>query len=368
MFRDAGQLRTLLFGLVAALIAAFLVFETPWRAPGTREIAPRGALAPQEETTIALFEARRGSVVSITTEGRVLDPWSRRAVDVPHGTGSGFVWDDRGHIVTNNHVIAGASGARVRLVDGRVLDADLVGTAPKQDLAVLRVDAGLDTLPPLPLGESDTLRVGQSVFAIGNPFGLDWTLTTGIVSALDREIPTQGGTTIEGLIQTDAAINPGNSGGPLIDSAGRLIGVNTAIFSPSGSSAGIGFAVPVDTVNRVVPQLIETGTYRPPVLGVRHSDRINQLAAMQGVEGVLVLGVEQGSPAADAGLRPARQDASGRLVPGDIIIGIGDRSVMTSADLRDAIDGYAHGESVSIRLRREGRKIEVTTILAAPHP
>lgn len=179
----------------------------------------------------------------------MLDPWSRRAVDVPRGSGSGFVWDDRGHIVTNNHVISGASGARVRLADGRVLDAKLVGTVPQRDLAVLRIDAEADAPPPLPVGESDTLRVGQSVLAIGNPFGLDWTLTTGIVSALDREIPTRGGATIEGLIQTDAAINPGNSGGPLIDSAGRLIGVNTAIFSSSGSSAGIGFAMPVDTVN-----------------------------------------------------------------------------------------------------------------------
>lgn len=237
MIKDAGQLRGFLLGLVAAGIAAFLLVEAPWRETEPRQIIPRGELAPQEETTIALFEAARGSVVSITTESRVLDPWSRRAMEVPRGTGSGFIWDDRGHIVTNNHVIRGASGARVRLADGRLLEADLVGTAPEHDLAVLHVDAGLDTPPPLSIGESDTLRVGQSVFAIGNPFGLDWTLTTGIVSALDREIPTQGGATIEGLIQTDAAINPGNSGGPLIDSAGRLIGVNTAIFSPSGSSA-----------------------------------------------------------------------------------------------------------------------------------
>ncbi|WP_417607841.1 S1C family serine protease [Primorskyibacter flagellatus] len=366
MIRGAGQLRGFLLGLVAAGIAAFLLFEAPWRETELRQIIPRGELAPQEETTIALFEAARGSVVSITTESRVLDPWSRRAMEVPRGTGSGFIWDDRGHIVTNNHVIKGASGARVRLADGRLLEADLVGTAPEHDLAVLHVDAGLDTPPPLPIGESDTLRVGQSVFAIGNPFGLDWTLTTGIVSALDREIPTQDGATIEGLIQTDAAINPGNSGGPLIDSAGRLIGVNTAIFSPSGSSAGIGFAVPVDTVNRVVPQLIETGTYRPPILGIRHSDQINRLAAMQGLEGVLILGVEPGSPAVAAGLRPARQDASGRLVPRDIIVGIEDRAVATSADLRDALDAYAPGDRVTIRVLRDGSTSDVSATLADP--
>lgn len=366
MFINAGIWRALLIGAVVAGTGTFFILEEPWQPPEPREVVPRGDLAPQEETTIALFEAARSSVVYITTEERVLNPWSRRAVDVPRGTGSGFVWDDRGHIVTNNHVISGASGARVRLADGRVLEAELVGTAPQHDLAVLRVDAGMDAPPPLSVGESDTLRVGQSVLAIGNPFGLDWTLTTGIVSALDREIPTRGGATIEGLIQTDAAINPGNSGGPLIDSAGRLIGVNTAIFSPSGSSAGIGFAVPVDTVNRVVPQLIETGTYRPPVLGIRHSDRINRLAAMQGLDGVLVLGVEPGSPAESAGLRAARQDASGRLVPGDIIVGIGGRDIARSADLSDALDAYAPGETITIRVLRDGTAVDVPATLAVP--
>ncbi len=273
MFEDMGRIRAFLLGLAAAGLVLFLALQVGQPPPEPRAVAARGELAPQEETVIALFEAARESVVSITTEERVLDPWSRRAVDVPRGTGSGFVWDEAGHIVTNHHVIRGASGARVRLADGRKLRASLVGTAPGQDLAVLRIEAGRDMPPPLPLGESDSLQVGQSVLAIGNPFGLDWTLTTGIVSALDREIPTQGGATIEGLIQTDAAINPGNSGGPLIDSAGRLIGVNTAIFSPSGSSAGIGFAVPVDTVNRVAPQLIARGSYRPPVLGITHSDQ-----------------------------------------------------------------------------------------------
>ncbi|MFA8386205.1 MAG: S1C family serine protease [Pelagibaca sp.] len=366
MFRFADRWRGFLLGFLAASLGAFLIFAIQWSAPEPREISPRGKLAPQEETTIALFEATRRSVVSITTESRVMNPWSRRAVDVPRGTGSGFVWDDRGHIVTNNHVIKGASGARVRLADGRELSAQLVGTAPEHDLAVLRIDAGFDTPTAMPVGESRTLRVGQSVLAIGNPFGLDWTLTTGIVSALDREILTENGATITGLIQTDAAINPGNSGGPLIDSAGRLIGVNTAIFSPSGSSAGIGFAVPVDIVNRVVPQLIEAGRYRPPFLGVRHSDRINSFAALQGLEGVVVLDVEPGSPAAAAGLRAARQDAAGRLVPGDIIIGIGNRDVATSADLHDALEAYAPGENIMIRVLRDGKPAEMGATLSEP--
>lgn len=362
----AGYLLTFVLGLVAAGLVFLALAGLPFRPEEPRTAAPRGPLAPAEEVTITLFESARVSVVAITTEARMVDPWTRRAVDVPRGSGSGFVWDDRGHVVTNHHVVAGASAARVRLADGRVLEARLVGTAPEHDLAVLRIDAGGDPPPPLPLGDSDTLQVGQAVLAIGNPFGLDWTLTTGIVSALDREIPARGGGVIEGLIQTDAAINPGNSGGPLIDSAGRLIGVNTAIFSPSGSSAGIGFAVPVATVNRVVPQLIATGVWRPPALGVRHDDRINRLAAAQGLEGVLVLGVEPRSPAAAAGLRPARQDRAGRIVPGDVILALDGRALRRSADLEAALAAHAPGQEVVLRLLRDGAETELPVTLAAP--
>lgn len=343
----------------------WLALEGPPRASLPRDAAPRGELAPQEETIIALFGNARGSVVSITTEERVIDPWARRAVDVPRGTGSGFVWDEAGHIVTNHHVISGASGARVRLADGRERRAALVGAAPEHDLAVLRIDAGPDAPPPLPIGESGDLRVGQSVLAIGNPFGLDWTLTTGIVSALDREIPAPGGGIITGLIQTDAAINPGNSGGPLIDSAGRLIGVNTAIFSPSGSSAGIGFAVPVDTVGRVVPQLIRSGVYRPPRLGLRHSDRVNRIAAMQGIAGVVVLAVEPGSPAAEAGIRGARRDREGGLVPGDIVLALDGARMTASTELEAALASRDASERVVLRLLREGEEVEVPVTLSA---
>lgn len=363
--------------LALATLAALLVVLV-WRglplveallrgpAPAPRVVLPRGDLAAQEQTTIAIFEAARDSVVSITTASRVVDFWTRSAHEVPRGSGSGFIWDDRGHVVTNNHVIAGATRATVRLADGSAHPARLVGTAPDHDLAVLRIDPGAERPLPLAVGLSSDLKVGQSVFAIGNPFGLDWTLTTGIVSALDRELPTGPGTVIRGLIQTDAAINPGNSGGPLLDSAGRLIGVNTAIYSPSGSSAGIGFAVPVDSVNRVVPQLIATGRYAPPVLGVVHDPRGDALLARAGLVGVMVLDVLPGSPAARAGLRPAALTPDGRLRLGDVILSLDGVATQTSADLLAALDARQAGDSVRLEILREGARTEVEITLAAP--
>ena len=257
-----------------------------------RTVAPRGDLAASEESAIAIFENARDSVVFITTEERMVDLWTRSVYDVPSGSGSGFVWDGFGHAVTNNHVIAGASRAIVRLADGRGFPARLVGRAPEHDLAVLHIGIGAGRPAPISVGTIKDLRVGQNVFAIGNPFGLDWTMTTGIVSALNRELPGDDDLPIRGLIQTDAAINPGNSGGPLLDSAGRLLGVNTAIFSPSGGSAGIGFAVPVDTVNRVVPQLIARGRYAPPRLGIRFDPQVDAALARNGTPGVLVLAID----------------------------------------------------------------------------
>jgi S1-C subfamily serine protease len=196
-------------------------------------------------------------VVSISTAQLVEDVWSQNVYSVPRGTGSGIIWDDAGHVLTNFHVIQGASEATIRLSDGRKFRASLVGVSPDHDIAVLKIGVAFRRPPPIPIGTSHDLKVGQRVFAIGNPFGLDLTLTTGIVSALDRSLRNQEGTGgVQHLIQTDAAINPGNSGGPLLDSSGRLIGMNTAIYSPSGASAGIGFAVPVDTIMDVVPQII----------------------------------------------------------------------------------------------------------------
>jgi S1-C subfamily serine protease len=222
-----------------------------------RTVTPRGDLGADEKATIRLFENARGSVVSISTAQLVEDAWSQNVYSVPRGTGSGIIWDDAGHVLTNFHVIQGASEATIRLADGRKFRASLVGASPDHDIAVLCIGVAFRRPPPIPVGTSHDLKVGQRVFAIGNPFGLDWTLTTGIVSALNRRLRSESGTaTVEHLIQTDAAINPGNSGGPLLDSSGRLIGMNTAIYSPSGASAGIGFAVPVDTITAVVPQLI----------------------------------------------------------------------------------------------------------------
>src|SRR5688572_3016331 len=258
-----------------------------------RVIAARGDLAADEAATIELFERSKDAVVYIAVAQRVVDPWSRNMFSIPRGTGSGFVWDRDGHVVTNTHVILGASEARVRLNDGRDYAASLVGASPAHDLAVLRIRVPERPPAPLPIGTSADLRVGQKVFAIGNPFGLDWSLTSGIVSALNRSLPSEDGrSVIEALIQTDAAINPGNSGGPLLDSAGRVIGVNTAIFSPSGAYAGVGFAVPVDTVNRVVPQLISRGRYIRPVLGVSVDAGLNEMLQRRtGVTGVAVAAV-----------------------------------------------------------------------------
>jgi S1-C subfamily serine protease len=367
-----SQARRVVTWVVPLVIAGALL---TWAVPGIwserasaqpvpRPVAPRGTLLPAEQSTIKLFETARPSVVYITTQTRVIDTWTRNMFNIPRGSGSGFIWDDRGHVVTNNHVVAGASGAQVTLSDGRDVAASLVGVSPAHDLAVLRID--VETVPAaLPIGASNDLRVGQATFAIGNPFGLDWTLTTGIISALDRSLPAEDGRTlIEHLIQTDAAINPGNSGGPLLDSAGRLIGVNTLIFSPSGASAGVGFAVPVDTVNRVVPQLIATGKYVRPVLGIEADERLNQLIAQRtGVSGVAVLRVTPGSSAAAAGLRGARTDTRGRLTPGDIIVAVEGQPVDSVARLSSRLDDYPVGRTVRLTVVRDGQKTEVSVRL-----
>ncbi len=337
------------------------VASAPTAASGLpRTPTERGPLSADEQATINLFETSRMSVVYIATTQRVVDVWTRNALQVPRGTGSGFIWDEAGHVITNNHVLQGASGAQVRLADGRSFDAELVGRSPYHDLAVLRIRVDADAPPPLPIGISEDLRVGQKVYAVGNPFGLDWTLTTGIVSALNRELPTDSGLSIRDLIQTDAAINPGNSGGPLLDSAGRLIGVNTAIFSPSGAYAGIGFAVPVDTVNRVVPRLIATGRYTRPSLGIRVDSQYNAMLTQRyRIEGVFVLAVEPGSPAANAGLQAATLDRRENLVIGDVILAVGDRRTEDLEDLFDALDRTNPGDQISLTVQRGRDQIQL---------
>lgn len=329
-----------------------------------RAITARGELAADERTTIDIFKQASPSVVYISTRQRVVDLWTRDVRSVPQGTGSGFVWDDLGHIVTNNHVIEGASEAIVRLNDGRSYRAARVGASPEHDLAVLRINVSFDRPPPVPIGTSADLLVGQKVYAIGNPFGLDYTLTTGVVSALDRSLSGDNGSNIEHLIQTDAAINPGNSGGPLLDSAGRLIGINTAIYSPSGAYAGIGFSVPVDTVNRVVPQLIAKGRYIRPSLGITVDENINRSVTSQlQVEGVLVLKVTPGSPAERAGLRPTRVGGRGEIIPGDVITAVEGKAVKNVQDLLARLDERRIGDRVTLGLWRDGGMIRVEAVL-----
>ena len=361
---------TLLAVLVTALASWYLVPELRAQLRQTevvpRLVQPRGDLASDERAMIELFERSRASVVFISTRSRVVDYWTRNVSTVPRGTGSGFVWDRQGHVVTNLHVIQGAAEATVKLSDGREYPASLVGASAAHDLAVLRIRVPADMPSAVPVGSSGDLKVGQKVFAIGNPFGLDWTLTTGIVSALDRALPTDEGGVIAHLIQTDAAINPGNSGGPLLDSAGRLIGVNTAIFSPSGASAGVGFAVPVDTVNRVVPQLIAKGRYAPPTLGIHADERLNELLSRQfDVEGVFVLRVVGGSVAERAGLLAA-EPRGNAVVAGDVILAIDGFAVTTPGELRSRLDDRRTGDAVKLKVWRAGRTREVGVMLEAP--
>ncbi|HEV2009027.1 MAG TPA: trypsin-like peptidase domain-containing protein, partial [Burkholderiales bacterium] len=283
-----------------------------------RAVIARGSLAEDEQNNIAVFKAASVSTVNITTLETQRGFLSLNVSQVPKGTGTGFIWDDQGHIVTNFHVIQGGSGAIVTLSDQTTWKAALVGAFPDRDLAVLRIDAPKEKMRPLAVGTSKDLQVGQKVYAIGNPFGLDQTLTTGIVSALNREIESVTQRTIRGVIQTDAAINPGNSGGPLLDSAGRLIGVNAAIYSPSGASAGIGFAIPVDEVNRIVPRVIHDGKFIRPALGI-HAAPPQLLSALGSPKGVAVVGVTRHSAAEAAGIKPFRRGPAGEIIAGDII-------------------------------------------------
>lgn len=345
---------------VAAVLAALPVA----REGLPRPVTPRGELGGDERETIGLFERTRDSVVFITTREQVRDFWSRNVFSVQRGSGSGFIWDEAGHVVTNYHVIEGASEATVKLASGAAYRASLVGASPAHDIAVLAIGTGYTRPPPVPLGSSHDLRVGQKVYAIGNPFGLDWTLTSGIISALNRSLPDDRGASVDHLIQTDAAINPGNSGGPLLDSAGRLIGINTAIYSPSGASAGIGFAVPVDTVNRVVPQLIRHGKYIRPGLGIDVDDDLNRrLTAMLGVSGVVILNAPPGSAAAEAGLRGVLVSRQGELVPGDIILAVEGKAVDSVAKLTARMDDFRVGDTVKVSVQREGRRRDVAVVL-----
>lgn len=333
--------------------------EHPEAAP--RPVVARGDLAEDERATIELFREASPSVVFITTTQLSRDWFSLNVQEIPRGTGSGFVWDRQGHIVTNYHVIEGANRAQVTLADQSAWDATLVGAAAEKDLAVLHIDAPAEQLPPIPIGRSHGLAVGQKVFAIGDPFGFDQTLTTGIISALGREIQSMARIPIRDVIQTDAAINPGNSGGPLLDSAGRLIGVNTAIFSPSGSYAGIGFAIPVDTVNWVVPELIANGRLVRPTLGVETASE--RIVENLGLEGALVLRVVPGSGAESAGIRPTTRDRFGRIRLGDLIVAVDGKAVTSGNDLPLLLERRTPGETVTVTVERDDRRLDLEVTL-----
>jgi S1-C subfamily serine protease len=298
---------------------------------------------------ISLFEDAAPSVVYITSISVQRDIFSLNVLEIPQGTGSGFIWDDHGYVVTNFHVIQSAQAARVTLSDQTTWDAQLVGVEPDKDIAVLKITAPAMSIRAIPIGSSKDLKVGQKVFAIGNPFGFDHTLTTGVISGLGREIKSVTNRPIQGVIQTDAAINPGNSGGPLLDSAGRLIGMNTAILSPSGAYAGIGFAVPVDTVNRVVPQLIKTGRVKKPGLGIRVVES-NALRA-HGLLGAVIADVLPGSPAAQAGLTPLHRRSDGGIELGDIITAVNGVPVEHGDDLFNQFDEKNPGDTVELTVQ-----------------
>jgi S1-C subfamily serine protease len=352
-------LATSAWNLWRALVPPSAAFD-PHAAP--RLVEARGDLAADERATIELFERSSTSVVSVATSSSgIFD--APRSASARMGSGSGFVWSDDGIVVTNHHVVADARTCLVRLANGDAYRATIVGTSPPHDLAVLRIDAPKSALVPLPIGTSKDLRVGQKVFAIGSPFGLEQSLSTGVISALDRIIESEGGTGLAGMIQTDAAINPGNSGGPLLDSAGRLIGVNTAIATTTGSYSGIGFAVPVDTVNWVVPQLLRNGVAPQAGLGVLLEDPV--ATALLGIEGALVKRVIEGYPAERAGLRGGGLSADGRRLIGDLIVSVNGETIRSAGDLTAELRRYAIGASVELGIVRGGQRTVLSVTLGS---
>ena len=352
----------LILGVIA--VGLWLVFGTKNFRPlnqhaEPRAITARGDLAEDERNTIDVFRNTSPSVVYITSIALRRGAFSLNAVEIPQGTGSGFIWDTEGRIVTNYHVISDANRIQVTMSDHSSHKAVLVGAAPDKDLAVLQVSAPQHLLQPIPLGESENLLVGQKVFAIGNPFGLDYTITSGIISALGREINAITGRTIRGVIQTDAAINPGNSGGALVDAYGRMIGINTAIFSRSGGSQGVGFAIPSKMAKNIMNQLIKHGRAVRGWIGFEGhalTPKLVESLELDTTEGIIITAIVRNSPAHKAGLEP-----------GDIIAGIDDNKVKSGHDALAVITGKQPGEKVTLQIRRDGRQYSVTaTTIARP--
>ena len=319
-----------------------------------------------EANNIDVFKRTSPSVVNITNSRLIRSYYSLNPQEVPQGSGTGFIWSDDGHIVTNFHVVQQASRVTVTLQDGSTFDATPIGIDPDKDLAVLKIDPGETKLLPVQPGDSSLLEVGRKVIAIGNPFGLDTTMTVGVVSALGREIDSVSIRKIKDVIQTDAAINPGNSGGPLLNSSGELVGVNTAIYSPSGASSGIGFAIPINTVNRVVPELIAYGRVQTPILGITPISQPDYYRKLWGIEGVIVMALEADSEPAMKGMRGLTRSQRGRIQLGDVIFEIDGIPVRNENDYADIMEERKAGDMVSVRTRRDGQIFQYSITLQAP--
>ena len=339
-------LKALATGALMALVAGF--------SQAAEKVDYLSFATEDETNTTEVFSGASPSVVYVTSTALRRQMFSLNVLEIPQGAGSGFIWDDSGLIVTNYHVVARANKLTVTLSDQREFEAQVVGLAPERDLAVLRLTDPPEGLVELPLGDSSELSVGRKVLAIGNPFGLDTTLTVGVVSALGREIQSPSGRKIRGVIQTDAAINPGNSGGPLLNSLGQLIGVNTAIYSPSGASAGIGFAIPVNTVREVVPQLIAYGKILRPILGIERAS--DQWIRRNQIEGVPIVRTYRGFPADDAGMVGARRGNRGEILLGDIIVEVDGQPITNNDDFLSAMERHRVGDTVEISTIRGSSK------------
>jgi S1-C subfamily serine protease len=357
--------RVLIIIVIVWIVADFFgIKPTSFFQPkvGMRPVTqPLGELGADERASIEVFKRISPSVTYITNKRFQRDYFSFNVMEIPQGTGSGFLWDNKGHIVTNFHVVYEADEIEVRMRDGKSYDADVVGADPDHDLVVLQINATNLNISPVMIGDSNDLQVGQKVLAIGNPFGLDSTLTTGVISALGRTIQSMTKRYIHDVIQTDAAINPGNSGGPLLDSFGRLIGVNTAIISPSGTYSGVGFAVPVDTVNRIVTKLINHGKVGRPGFGI--SLIPEHIMSRIGTEGVGILEVFKGSSAEEAGLREVKRLSNGRVQMGDIIIEVAGSKIRGSSDLVRILDKHEVGDEVDIIIIRENVKKSIQIVI-----
>ena len=358
-----------IFGATLVVIAVTVgIFVSATNKENPTAIATAGTtpvfLTNDEQNNISVFKTASPSVVFVTNTQLRRQRFSLNVMEIPRGSGTGFIWDESGLIVTNFHVVQGANKITIELQSNKSYQATVVGIAPEKDIALLKIDAPNEDLQPLPLGDSTSLAVGRKVLAIGNPFALDTTLTVGVVSALGREIKSITNRTIKNVIQTDAAINPGNSGGPLLNSNGQLVGVNTAIYSPTGASAGIGFAIPVNAVKVIIPQLIEHGKLIRPVLGIE--TLTDYWTRRLRVKGVAILSVREGLPAAKAGMVGVREDRRGKIHLGDVIIAINGQNVINEDSLLNQLEQFSPGDNVKVTTLKDEKIHNYNVQLVAP--